>query len=215
MKITKPLLKEFRKEMNEALGPVFEKYGMEVEIGKIRFGEDDFVANVNVSSKGPDGESVAQTKFENHCEEYGLKKSDFGRKFTYDGKVFEIVGIRTNATRNPIVAANSNGKKYNFSVALVIEGLSDLHGTSVVAPEAVEEAKRKKALQEQKAFEANCYKVGLRSSDFGKKFAYRGEKYVIVGVNPRAHKYPLICRCGKKDYKFDIETVGQNVEIGF
>lgn len=62
----------------------------------------------------------------------------------------------------------------------------------------------------RKSFEEKAWQVGLKPDDFEKTFASRGEFFQIVGINTRAHRFPIIAsKVGQPDrrFKFPEETV--------
>jgi len=48
-----------------------------------------------------------------------------------------------------------------------------------------------KADAQRQSFEKDCYKVGLKSSDFGREIMISGTKMAITGVNTRAYRFPV------------------------
>lgn len=67
-------------------------------------------------------------------------------------------------------------------------------------PKAIERAK----------FEADAAKVyGIDPEDYGRAFKIRGKNFTLVGLKPRARKYPLIGRNGAdgKLYKFPQQVL--------
>jgi hypothetical protein len=69
--------------------------------------------------------------------------------------------------------------------------------------------------KEASAFKAMACLYGLKPEDLGRTFAFRGEKYTVSGLNPKAAKYPI---CGKrvsdgKGFKFGERMVA--VALGY
>ncbi len=54
---------------------------------------------------------------------------------------------------------------------------------------------------------------GLSADDFGKQFVSRGERFTIVGLKPKSHKFPILGqnRSGTI-YKFPAESVKRGLE---
>lgn len=46
---------------------------------------------------------------------------------------------------------------------------------------------------ERNAFETYCHRYGIPSEDFKKIKSIGGVQYMLLGFNPKARKYPLIC----------------------
>lgn len=65
----------------------------------------------------------------------------------------------------------------NFRVKLECTSASDNSGNSVDPRET--------------KFLANTWRYNISNAAFGKSFTSRGRKFKIVGLNPRAKKYPL------------------------
>ena len=49
-------------------------------------------------------------------------------------------------------------------------------------------------VEEKRLFAKNCGLLGLKPEDYGKEFESGGSIYYLVGVNPRAHKRPIVGR---------------------
>ena len=57
-------------------------------------------------------------------------------------------------------------------------------------------------------FKALAKFYGLGTDDLGKPFVIRGERYEIVGLKPKSHKFPILGRNRNgKVYKFPAESV--------
>jgi len=61
------------------------------------------------------------------------------------------------------------------------------------------------------AFSRLAPSMGLKSSDYQRLFKVSGSMYRVVGINPRAKKYPILAQKhdGEK-FKFAVDTVTRN-----
>ncbi|MCK5644995.1 MAG: hypothetical protein KAJ19_29615 [Gammaproteobacteria bacterium] len=64
----------------------------------------------------------------------------------------------------------------------------------------------------QTKFEANSWKFNIAKDAFGKTFSKGGRKYKIVGLNPRAKKYPLQCEAPNgQQWKMPLDSLPTNL----
>ena len=63
-------------------------------------------------------------------------------------------------------------------------------GLKYTSLEITEGTKRDK---QRNDFERYCYRFALEPSDFGKVFHFAGKTWKLIGLQPRARKYPFIC----------------------
>lgn len=118
------MIKQFNKEnlkmlcaeLDAAAAIVAAKHGVTLKIGTVSFGGNDFSCKLSgvVKLLGATGEEVKTdpkwgAAFLNYCQFYGLKKTDLGRKFQYQGQMVTLVGARPKATK-PLVVMTPNGK---------------------------------------------------------------------------------------------------------
>ena len=61
-------------------------------------------------------------------------------------------------------------------------------------------------------FDQNSWRYRISKDAFGKTFTKGGRKYTIVGLNPRAKKYPLQCESPNgQQWKMPIEALPQHL----
>jgi len=64
----------------------------------------------------------------------------------------------------------------------------------------------------QVKFDQNSWRFNIAKDAFGKTFTKGGRKYKIVGLNPRAKKYPLNCEAPNgQQWKMPITSLPQNL----
>lgn len=119
--ITKDMLKQIREDINKALEPVGEKYGVKLTAGNASYTENNFTLKLEGAAVKEDGTVAAKDAeaFKRHAHLYGLSPDDLGRKFTSQGKEFTITGLNTKSGKYPIIGRDSNGKGYKFGADMV------------------------------------------------------------------------------------------------
>ena len=63
---------------------------------------------------------------------------------------------------------------------------------------------------ERNAFETYCHHYGVPSEDFKKIKNIAGVQYMLLGFNPKARKYPLICLDMSRNVKVKMSEVAWN-----
>src|SRR5210317_201051 len=115
--ITPPLLKSIRADVEEALAAVAKKHGVTITTGRGTYTAEWATMKLEIAAIDSDG--TVQTKeavdFVAYAFRYGLSPDDLGKEFSYGGETFEIIGLKTRATKMPILGqSRENGKIYKF-----------------------------------------------------------------------------------------------------
>ena len=109
--------------LKEALKPLEKKFGTRCEFEGGRFNTDEGSYSPNITLQiDVDRKSVEEkekTKFKMYASAWGLKPSDFGRRFTFRGESYIVCGIRENAEKYGVVGKNEEGKRYCFPVSAI------------------------------------------------------------------------------------------------
>jgi hypothetical protein len=122
MKITRMNLKAFRMSFANQVKDLEKHYGVKLELGNIRFTENQFSSKLTVTNVGDASTSLAEVKFGTLCKKYGFTKSDYNRTLVVNGKKFKLVGFKPRATRYPCIVENQNGQ-YKMGTFTVKNGL--------------------------------------------------------------------------------------------
>ena len=110
----------FRKEFDKLVKPLGEKFGAHIKLGTQTWNENEFTARLTVTdtSNLKEGQSPRDKKLEddykNHCQIFDLKPEWLGQSFQAQGMTLTIVGLKTRASKNPVVCNSDNGKGYIF-----------------------------------------------------------------------------------------------------
>lgn len=117
---TKNDLRIYRLEIEQALQSVAQKHNVEIKAGSISYSDNSFTCKLEVKQKEVDGQPFEQVEFEKCCILYGLTPEDYLRKFTSNGKTFEIYGFNHKAHKMPILArCLTDGKEYKFPTSTI------------------------------------------------------------------------------------------------
>lgn len=119
MKFNRKEFEAFRNDVEEALKQVSEKYGIEIECGKISYTDFDF--NMQLKATKNDGNiDGKKALFEQECLLYGFKPEDYERQFTANGKNFKLVGFNRKSPKNCCsIYCVTDGKTYKCSDEMV------------------------------------------------------------------------------------------------
>lgn len=127
MQFTRPECGRVRSEIQKALNEVGNKLGINISLGNGRFSSESFGMKLECTLGTENLASLqdqAKKQFGLYAKSFGLKASDFGRSFSdFRGKRWEIVGIKPQSHRYPILCKNLNGKTYKLPLDEVVEGL--------------------------------------------------------------------------------------------
>ncbi len=105
-------LKVVRGLINAALTDALAQHGLTATIGNITYSDADFKCKLTVSCGS--NEDAAKREFEKNAFLFGLKPDDYGRDFSFNGKMFKLVAIKPRSTKYPLVGIDSAGKRYKF-----------------------------------------------------------------------------------------------------
>jgi len=58
-------------------------------------------------------------------------------------------------------------------------------------------------------FKKYCRRYGLSEDDYDRRFTYKGEDYIIIGIKPSKRTYPIVCQhaLNGQSYGFTPDTV--------
>ncbi len=93
-------------EIEQALAPIAEKYGISIRAGGGRFTETDANLQLVLLVRDSDGDPITPERadFVRFAREYGLEPTDVGREFALSGYRYVVEGLKTSNPRYPILA---------------------------------------------------------------------------------------------------------------
>ena len=113
---TKEEFKQVRSEIESELAAFCEKYGLEIEVGRINYSETDFTASVKFKKEMIDGKSHQEHSFRQLCFSYGFEINDYRREVSLKGKTFRFVGFNPRARKNHCLIEDENGTQYSTTI---------------------------------------------------------------------------------------------------
>lgn len=117
--VDRQLLADFRKDFEETMKSLEQKYGLVISLGSIRYSPDSFEAKLECK-EGESREDVNEQEFKKYCATYGLSPEDFDRRFAYQGDDYIVIGIRPSKRKYPICCQRvSSSVTYGFTADLV------------------------------------------------------------------------------------------------
>lgn len=121
MNIDKASLVKFRIDFASAIKELETKNGVKIDLGSIRFGENEFTSKIKVTNKITSTGKVIdeQTKWNDQCYLVGLNECDFGAAVTVNGMRGKLVDIKPRSFKYPIIVEAVDGKRYKMSTSQV------------------------------------------------------------------------------------------------
>ena len=114
--------KAFRKDFNEAIEKVAEKYGVTLKAGNISYDENTFTMKVMAERSDID---VQKAQFEENLKYmgyYGFTAEDYKAKFIYANKRYTMIGFKPG-NKYDVIAARDDGKQYGLMSTGVAKAL--------------------------------------------------------------------------------------------
>ena len=127
MEMNRATLQEFRKDFQEHVKGLEEKYGVTIQMGNITYGETDFHFKTEVKNKVSSEEAERQQKddFDRYCRLYGFDSSDYRKQFQYGNSTYEFIGFEPKKRKYPCLCKEVTGEKM---LVFTVESLSELLG---------------------------------------------------------------------------------------
>lgn len=124
-KFDKETLKLMREEINAALAPLAQKFGLEsIALGSISYEATRFSGKVEVvlPSRADDPAVKERTAMEANI--LGLPEDIIGTPFVVGRDMYEVVRLDLKKRKFPVIAKNlTNGNNYKFSETVVLAAI--------------------------------------------------------------------------------------------
>jgi len=125
MEFTKNEFQAFRKDFDQALLPVAEKYSLTIKAGSISYQDDTF--SMKVECAKTDAGNLEQKEFEKYCLLYELSPDDYMREFVFNGERYTLAGLAVSSPKYPCICLNiGNGKRYKLTEDAVKKAFKQL-----------------------------------------------------------------------------------------
>ena len=100
-KITRASCKTVRAELNKELVSIGAKLGLDISAGNASYDDDSITFKVKCSLAGVD---IAAKEFERVCYQFNLPASAYRAEFNWNGKMWNLIGLKTRSPKLPIIA---------------------------------------------------------------------------------------------------------------
>lgn len=125
MIVTQEFLEDFRKEFNDAVDGLREKYDISISLGRITYTDERFSATLNVNMTR-DPEDIARANFDADAWKFmdiGITEGMYKRIFIgRNGKRYAIVGLKPRSYKTPLRMIDlEDGKRYRADRMFVKE----------------------------------------------------------------------------------------------
>lgn len=114
-KIGRKNIGQIRDRLEKRLKAFEKAHGLKVDIGAMRFTENNVKVSMTLSVIDSDSGNVRSPErddFVLNARKYGLSSALLDKKFSCEQGTFTIVGYRTRARKNKFVIQSLRGKKY-------------------------------------------------------------------------------------------------------
>lgn len=104
------------------------------------------------------------------------------------------------------------GEKYGFTASLGMITYNEIGFHSTLTAKIIESPSGKSGAQVE--YEMYARKFGIDPTTFGKHFITMDKEYIIVGIAPKARKFPIIAKNVSTGIEFKFEKIGKVIENG-
>ena len=125
MVVTPEFLDEFRKDFNQAMDALREKYDISIALGNLTYGNESFSGKINVTMTR-DPEDFARAHFDEEAWKFvdiGIRPGMYKRIYIgQDEKKYAIIGLRPRSYKQPIRSIGvEDGKRYQCGKGFIRE----------------------------------------------------------------------------------------------
>ena len=103
MTITKQLLKDLRVDIDEALKPIAQKYGIEIQSGRGVYGGLEGHLKILFKTTNEEGDDQRAIDYKRFASLYNLKEEWLGKTMKYGSDSYTIMGLDTNKRKKVLV----------------------------------------------------------------------------------------------------------------
>ena len=122
MKLTKPLLRQFRTVLERHLQAAAEELGVSISLGNARYSAAQATFKFDINTIGEDGEVFDKyaEDFKTYAKLFDLEPEHLGKEFYANRDRYVITGLNMRAKKFPVLAKSLNsGKTYKFAADIV------------------------------------------------------------------------------------------------
>ena len=120
---SKQSIAKLRYEATEQLAALAAEYGLKISNSKCRY--NDLSCDITLTFDVPSTTNVdsQRLEFEVLASVFDLTPEDYLRKFSVNGKTFQLTGFKMQNRKYPVIAQDDNGRLYKFEQS-ILEKLS-------------------------------------------------------------------------------------------
>ncbi len=125
-KFDRNICKMLRPELEKTLIPLEKQFKIKANIGRATYMQNNATFKVELAViDGKTGDAITEEAeaFRICARRYGFDPDDLGKEFYCAGRKFKITGLRTKATKRPIVCTDDKGKNFIFDATTVLMSL--------------------------------------------------------------------------------------------
>lgn len=118
--IDREICRLMRADLDAALKPVAEKYGIDLKVGRMTYSPKTVAIKLEGGAVGENGEANDKytEAWKHYARLWGLPEDGLGRKFRNAHGEYTICGLNPAARRMPVLAKR-DGKTYKFEVSVI------------------------------------------------------------------------------------------------
>lgn len=173
--IDKFMLEMIRRDLQEAVKAVEEKYNINLRCGDVRYTSLTATMNLEISLRKEDGFDPGLEAWRTSTVFTSFLEEDYGKTIELDGKPYKIIGYNRKARSNSVQLEGPDGKTYVAHNEAVLQALG--RGPS-------EE-------QMRTSFNHNIRMFGL-DAQYGDIYLIAGKRYKLVKIKLSSRKYPIV-----------------------
>lgn len=109
-------VRRINSDIELALKAVADRYGVQIKVGSARFSDSNCTTKIDISTINEGGTVMTKeaTDFNRFASSFGITKK-LGDTFFFRYDTYEIVGLKPNSSKYPLLAKNiSSGKTFKF-----------------------------------------------------------------------------------------------------
>ena len=113
MKITPNILDEFRNDFENQMKGMEAKYGFKISLGSMSYSSNQFTSKVTVTDTAGGNADDAEGKqsLKSDGWKFNLTEKDYNKRFGYNGKQWELKGLKPRSRKYPIIATEVGTNK--------------------------------------------------------------------------------------------------------
>lgn len=114
--ISSATIKQINERIHEAVSETMRELGIDAQTKGMRYSNNvTGQLTLELAVIGENGESAEQVNFNQTAMMFGLKSSDYERRFRYAGQAYQLVGLKPRSPKYPIIGRDIySGKTFKF-----------------------------------------------------------------------------------------------------